>query len=618
MVARSPLRTSGRVDFGRVDSRSTEQAVTICAESCGEALIGIFDSRGTLGTRVALLDRLVRSFGELLSFAPHWRQLLEEDWATVVGTSTTAKTGIQVSAKLFAGTVMRSGRPSNRANTSGILVDRAKRTVTVYRDAMGMLPIYVVQHDGLLVVTNFAFAGLAALPWRLNSTFLFDSLCQRYADVGAIKEGMRLIKAGECIQFLSGSRRDWDGHLCEGALPHEETYRSEAEFDEDATIDQLYEAMRRSLSEILGARGEAQIYLSDGIDSNLIAGILARDFGIRVIGYTIPNAGRSISTYSVLPALKEKLERIVVSLGSIDSISRGSERCCRIGGGILPFHQGAAKLKLAAAACRDSLVLTGDGADELFGGYPYMYDATANSTVGLGWVTARSRQSADPRDEFVSAMATRIAPFLLPEATPKISRPPAASITGKPEISALGVQLRWDQATILQNYFMRYLGVELDYFSGVACRHPFLDPRVVEIANRIPPTAHFRDGRGKYLLRELGRRHELLTEEQLRAPKVGFIFDVPGGEWARVPEVARRLSKASIEDAGVFRPAPVVELLDQVIRNRADSVDLMLLTSIWHVQVLADGRTRVNGYEQRRLATELWSPLPTENGLGDR
>jgi asparagine synthase (glutamine-hydrolysing) len=102
---------------------------------------------------------------------------------------------------------------------------------------------------------------------------------------------------------------------------------------------------------------------------------------------------------------------------------------------------------------------------------------------------------------------------------------------------------------------------------GLECRAPFLDHRVVELAARMPVGLKFRRGRGKRILRRAFA--DLLPEEIQRRPKMGF--GVPLDHWFRneLRDYTRDVlfDRRTIE-RGFFRPQAVAQLWEEQQQGR--------------------------------------------------
>jgi asparagine synthase (glutamine-hydrolysing) len=91
---------------------------------------------------------------------------------------------------------------------------------------------------------------------------------------------------------------------------------------------------------------------------------------------------------------------------------------------------------------------------------------------------------------------------------------------------------------------------------GLESRAPFLDHRVVEFAWRVPMALKFRQGQGKWLLRQVLRRY--VPPALIERPKMGFC--VPIGAWLRGPLkewAGALLDGGRLHDEGFFDPRPI-------------------------------------------------------------
>jgi asparagine synthase (glutamine-hydrolysing) len=107
-------------------------------------------------------------------------------------------------------------------------------------------------------------------------------------------------------------------------------------------------------------------------------------------------------------------------------------------------------------------------------------------------------------------------------------------------------------------------------------RAPFLDHRVVEFAWRVPSEAKVRQGKGKWVLRQLLYRY--VPAELVERPKRGF--SVPLGAWLRGPLRAWAedlLAPRRLQAEGYFKPGVVRRLWDE--HQRGTSWERQL----WHV-----------------------------------
>ena len=119
--------------------------------------------------------------------------------------------------------------------------------------------------------------------------------------------------------------------------------------------------------------------------------------------------------------------------------------------------------------------------------------------------------------------------------------------------------LRWMMFRDSQTYMNDDILTKVDRASmhySLETRAPFLDHELAAFAWRVPTAVHFRDGRGKWILRQaLGR---FVPAALIDRPKMGFA--IPLGQWLRgaLRDWAEHLlDPARIRDQGWLNPAPI-------------------------------------------------------------
>jgi asparagine synthase (glutamine-hydrolysing) len=251
-----------------------------------------------------------------------------------------------------------------------------------------------------------------------------------------------------------------------------------------------------------------------------------------------------------------------------------------------------------------TVALSGDGGDELFGGYPWYQTglaldraarslprwAAAPVTRGAAWLGPRAgrlgrRLSMPPGERFASLRRT-----LDCEVRARLYSPTLLVACGSeaerylPQHyeAATGDLLARMQATDVATYLPEDLLVKVDRMTSAHSlegRSPFLDHELLELCVRIPARHKVGRGGGKLLLREAMR--PLFPPGLLDRPKMGF--SVPVAQWLSgdLREDCRRaLSSAALLERGWFEPIALRSLVDALTRS-AETPPL-----VWNLLIL--------------------------------
>jgi len=215
----------------------------------------------------------------------------------------------------------------------------------------------------------------------------------------------------------------------------------------------------------------------------------------------------------------------------------------------IPIHM------LACEAAKSvKMVLTGEGSDEILGGYPkHVYESFANGWQQLpGFVrhsvigpithalpyefrrakTAVSNLNIDDwRERYVrwfGAIDSREREQLSVLGLNGSAYPDAPPFDGDDDNSSLRRMLYFDQSSWLPDNLLER-GDRMTMAASIEARVPYLDHRLAEFVSALPDTYRVRGLKTKWILREAGKR--VLPEAILKRPKVGF--RVPVNLWFR-------------------------------------------------------------------------------------
>jgi asparagine synthase (glutamine-hydrolysing) len=585
---------------------------------------------------------LVMSFnGEVYNFAELRRELevgghyFRGHSDTEVMLAAFENLGIQPALRRFAGMFALA------------LWDRRRRILHLARDRLGKKPLYVAMAQGALLFASElkairAFPGFqpsidpAAIAMVLRRGWVPDQQCI-YQGVFKLPPGTMLSVSADDLRAvgLDGLRerlRCW-WSLAEVA---EAGQRRPLELEVVELEDELDRLLRTVVRERMVADVPLGAFLSGGIDSSTVVALMQTQASRRVRTFTI---GFDESSYDeALHAARvarhlgtEHTEFLLTPAEALATIPKLPEVWDE------PFaDESQIPTLLISQVTRHhaTVVLTGDGGDECFGGYVrHFMHSRLPALFGLPPMSRRMIASAmqkispavwqqllhilpltatlrhtlrgtDPQRAARLLAAIDESTFYDraiacdPAAVP--AEPPAAGATHVPT-------LRDSVSRLIYRDMVSYLPgdilVKLDRATMAAsleARCPFLDHRVVEFAWRLPTAVKVRGGQGKWLLRRVLRRY--LPEELYERPKQGF--NVPIGAWLTGPlrDWARDLLDASrIRRDGILDAQAVETCWKEHLSGQGDRA--RELWAILMVQAWLDATRKLNSPLSTRLLT---------------
>jgi asparagine synthase (glutamine-hydrolysing) len=523
------------------------------------------------------------------------------------------------------------------------LWNREERVLHLARDRMGEKPLYYgIVRDSLVFASELK--AFRPVPWfsgEVDRAALAAYLRHGYVPAPwSIHRGIAKLPAGTHLELrldeLARSRR----------LPEPLAYWTAADALAAGVADPLAAGddeavglLDSLLRDAVALRMEADVplgaFLSGGIDSTTVVALMQAQSERPVRTFTIgsPDAGYDEAQAAKAVAAHlgtDHTELYVSGDDALDVVPRLPELYDE------PFGDSSQipTFLVAGLARRHVTVsLSGDGGDELFGGYnryvyapavwrriggvpaglrraggnalavapPGTYDQLYRIAERALPARARQRMPGDklhklggvlgcdgpeeiyralvsqwPRPETLARGATEVRAALPPF--------PAEAAGRSPE--ALAAFTRWMGHADMVTYLPDDILAKVDRASmGVSleARVPLLDHRVVEFSARVPMAMKVRDGQGKWLLRQVLFRY--VPAPLVERPKMGFGLDV--GAWLRGPLrdwAEGLLGEARLRDEGYLEPGPIRRALAEHQpgrRNNAQRLWAVLMFQSW-------------------------------------
>jgi asparagine synthase (glutamine-hydrolysing) len=495
------------------------------------------------------------------------------------------------------------------------LWDRHRRELFLARDHLGVKPLYYAWRDGALAFGS-EMKSLRAFPGLPHAIDL-DALalyleCQYVPAPRSIYAGISKLPAGHWLSVR-------DGKLAIGAF-WRPGYVPKHEFPESVAVEQLDARLSRSVESMLVADVPLGAFVSGGVDSGVVAALATRISGRALDTFNLGFKGSDVGSEH------EEAARVARHIGSRhhclmlspEEVLPALERWVDVFDE--PFGDQAAlpTMLLAQFARRDvTVVLTGEGADEVFGGYSNyvkrMREERVTRVLGargspFPWI-ARRLPPRLARDRIVKAAST---PRSRRYATiPNIFDSLLFGEYFTPAFAAAAHARIADCAEALYDtcdspeYLDRLLDVDArlwlpdDLLAKVdratmafslEARVPYLDHEFYGWCARLPPRFKVRGGERKRLLKLLAERY--LPRDIVHREKQGFMM--PLERWLAHqlrPDIAQALGPQGLARRGLLRPAAIARLVDEHAtgrKNHAMRLWVLLILERWFTRYEPD------------------------------
>jgi asparagine synthase (glutamine-hydrolysing) len=487
------------------------------------------------------------------------------------------------------------------------LWDARKSRLFIARDRFGKKPLFLYEKDGLLLFASeiksiLAFPGVDA---RVNESVLWDYFYYRYVPAPhTLFAGIRKLMPGTFLVWNAGGCSE-----CRYYQPPDAAALQPAAEPDDivgAFLRELDTAVRiRMISDVpFGA------FLSGGIDSSAVVALMARHSSLPVktfsVGFAESNYSELAHAKTIAEVFKTDHHELAVSenhlMEHLPALVRFRDAPVAEPSDI-PIY-------LLAREARRSvkMVLTGEGSDELLGGYPkHVYERHVRQyqfipgslrrgfiepAVGALPYSCRRIKTAVATlgvEDDVLRLPRWFGPLSVTESQKLLSfRPEVRDQVGAIQFqtargnSPLRKILYFDQTSWLPDNLLER-GDRMTMAASLEARMPFMDHELAAFISACPDGWRVRGLTTKHILREAMRR--LLPRQILERPKVGF--RVPVNQWFRTSMreyLLDHLTSPNSRTRHYYRPERLRSILDEHIDGRQNHEKLlwtMLSLELW-------------------------------------
>ena len=478
------------------------------------------------------------------------------------------------------------------------LYDKDEDALYLVRDRFGIKPLYWTETDEG-VVFGSELKVLFAHPQvkrAFSAEGLYHQLIQVMVPGSTAFEGVHQVQPGQVVKIKRNNGtlnidtlKYWDVDF-----PNEHDYPGD-EVDETEYVEGVREKLLEAVQHRMTADVPVGCYLSGGIDSCSILGLASASTQTSVKAFTI---GFDSDDYDETPIAREMAEATdadhhIMALKANDLYDHFVKTLWHTERTIYNTL-GVAKYLMSQEVHEAGykVVMTGEGSDELFAGYPafrkdmflhgldhlpeierleWQKLLEKNNQLFKGAMLAREEFSSDALNKKVGFTPSCVQPWLSCSsvAKPLINRDlqkqlgnydPGQAIADTLDEAYLTGRHPLDRAqyvwikTMLEGQILTWGGDRVDMANSMEARPAFLDHHLAEYAFTVPPHLRIKGNKEKYVLREAMKG--LLPETLYKREK--FAFMAPPAhtdpeKWKAVERLAEEfLSEQAVKDAGLL------------------------------------------------------------------
>lgn len=457
-----------------------------------------------------------------------------------------------------------------------VIHDRNTGRVAMVRDRFGLKPLYYAEtQDGL----RFASTLPALLAAGGIDTSIDRVALHHYMTWHAVVPPPRTILAGvKKLPPATIRTYEPDGSHTDELfwIPLFERSPEDAERGMEEWSEIVLDALRRAVKRRMVADVPVGVLLSGGVDSSLIVGLLAEmgqeGLATYSIGFEEAHGEKGDEfVYSDLIARHYRTNHQKIMIPSEEMRANLPDAIRAMSEPMVSYDNIGFYLLSREVSKTIRVVQSGQGADEVFGGY-HWYPKLVNSNDPV------SDYAVSFFDRSHERLAEHLNPDYMAERDESLefvrahfAQPGADDPVDKALRIDTNVMLVDDPAKRVDNMTMAW---------GLEARVPFLDHELVEIANRVPASLKLAQG-GKGVLKEAARR--VIPHEVIDRPK-GY-FPVPALKYIdgeNLEMVREALTNEAARERGLFRKTYV----DQLLAEPKEHITPLRGSELWQVALL--------------------------------
>jgi len=476
------------------------------------------------------------------------------------------------------------------------LWSESRRRLVLARDRMGIKPLYYhVAGENVYFGSELkAILEHEDVPRRLD----LDAL-DAYLSVNYVPGRRTLI---EGVQKLPPAHfLEWHDGRVHTASWHRQPVPERFGGSFDAAKEQLDTLLRDSVKEHLVSDVPLGLWASGGLDSSTILHYAATESSERLKTFSVSFAGRSFDESNYFREVARiygtdhhefDLNPDVELQSAIEDFAWYSDEPSADAGALPVWYLSRMTRRHVTVA------LSGEGADELFGGYvtyladrllrPFRlvpsparrlmlgaldrYMPVSDEKISLEYKLKRWIEGSclhpDEAHFFWNGTFSNHQRHLIRPGSNGNGLRALVDQLGLPRTGVVDRYLRVDQNYYLPDDIL-YKTDRMSMAHSLEVRPPFLDPRIVDFASSLPQQFKIRGFKQKFILRDLMRGK--LPESVLNRKKTGF--DIPTHDWFRGPLrplLMDTLTTQAVEATGIFDAAAVHSLISNHLERRVN------------------------------------------------